>query len=591
MQQRPYKVGSFRPDLLIDSAGKHRLCEINARFTTNGYYITRQAEQAVCQLDGTDPQFPDPATTFDGFDPTEPIAFVKGREFGNDCHLMQLERPGLEFVDPGALRMVRGRLHGPGGRLRQVMLELHQDEIEALPLEVVEGLADPDLRLLNDLRTIFLVHDKRFLTLLSDPALLAEFLPAEDAAWLQKRLIPTFSPDALPERLREEVRSGEAGYLVKPALAGKGEGIVFSDELSAEEWRAALDTLDGHIVQPIVDQQLFRLQSALTGEAVEQPLVATFCCVNDRYLGPGIFRSGPQRLIAVSRGGEILVPRVAPPRGPGAEQEPARREEVPLGEAVPAAVPLEVACPAEGAGAEHLAELTDALFGPGAAVVRLGFADPAAAYMSGIVTQIGDFVAHDGDSGSMVWDVRPQPEAAGAQARSHGAGEFRLHTDGSFERCPPRLMALQCLREDRKGGGYSQLVAVDEVLSRLPERHVRALREGRFTITVPPEFHKGEDETHGPLLTRHGELRYRYDIIDRARLQRGEKDALEALEAALGDLAREAPRFTLQEGSVLWFDNTRFLHARTEIKDAERHLKRIRFHPKNAFGLPAIFDG
>ena len=42
----------------------------------------------------------------------------------------------------------------------------------------------------------------------------------------------------------------------------------------------------------------------------KQSLVATLLCADDQFIGPGIYRSSPERLIAVSRGGEILMPTV-----------------------------------------------------------------------------------------------------------------------------------------------------------------------------------------------------------------------------------------------------------------------------------------
>lgn len=189
------------------------------------------------------------------------------------------------------------------------MLELHQDEVENLSNEVIEALADPEITMMNDLRTVFLMHDKRFLTLLTEGDLLANYLSPEEIATVQQSVIPSYRANDLPTSVR---RTDHRGYLLKPALAGKGEGIIFADELNSSEWNAALAEFPEHIVQPIIDQKLYPLRSHFTnGELVHQPLVATFCCMNDRYIGPGIFRSGPQRLIAVSRGGEILVPRVA----------------------------------------------------------------------------------------------------------------------------------------------------------------------------------------------------------------------------------------------------------------------------------------
>lgn len=48
----------------------------------------------------------------------------------------------------------------------QFLVELHQDEIISLPFEIQKALVKSS-KLFNDLRTVFIGHDKRFLTLLS----------------------------------------------------------------------------------------------------------------------------------------------------------------------------------------------------------------------------------------------------------------------------------------------------------------------------------------------------------------------------------------------------------------------------------------
>merc|ERR1712154_84068 len=63
-------------------------------------------------------------------------------------------------------------------------------------------------------------------------------------------------------------------------------------------------------IQQYIKQHLFTFRSVLNDEIVQQNIIPTLLCYNDKFYGPGINRSSPERLIAVSRGGEILLPQI-----------------------------------------------------------------------------------------------------------------------------------------------------------------------------------------------------------------------------------------------------------------------------------------
>jgi hypothetical protein len=106
-----------------------------------------------------------------------------------------------------------------------------------------------------------------------------------------------------------------------------------------------------------------------------------------------------------------------------------------------------------------------------------------------------------------------------------------------------------------------------------------------FRIDIPPEFYK-DSRKHitGSILMSNGHstmIRFREDIItpltSRARL------ALQELRTAL--MQQEVQAHTtvhlkssdLPKGSIILMDNRRWLHARNNIKDPERHLRRVRW--------------
>lgn len=165
--------------------------------------------------------------------------------------------------------------------------------------------------------------------------------------------------------------------------------------------------------------------------------------------------------------------------------------------------------------------------------------------------------------------------------------EFPWHTDCSYESSPPRFFALQVLRPDQRGGGTLSVLKVDKLLSLLSSSTKAALSRLEYRITVPPEFRKRDDKPYitGNLLetTPTGTfpgLRFREDIFTSLSTRAGV--ALEELKAVL--LGPEADAETLHltpeclpRGSIVLMDNRRWLHARNQVKDPNRHLRRVRW--------------
>lgn len=193
-------LGFYRPDLLFDELGVFRVCEINARFTLNGYilslYLSRAARDgAFAGLMGNEGVITANAATLslpevlakrllgpDYKSLTEPIVFVvSDREPGHDIlWLQQVLREEHEAATVCAIRsndlclsldgqmlMVRTSF-GELQTVRCCVLELHQDELLALDENILMSLMKLSMegRCLNPLWTIFLLHDKRLLSLL-----------------------------------------------------------------------------------------------------------------------------------------------------------------------------------------------------------------------------------------------------------------------------------------------------------------------------------------------------------------------------------------------------------------------------------------
>ncbi|KAH8711049.1 hypothetical protein HC256_007876 [Beauveria bassiana] len=356
--------GSWRPDFLIEEvraadgtcAESFRVSEINARFCFNGFMHIAYGSAALADM-GTERSGLVAATDgeqfLDGllglFQHDKPLHLLKGEERGMDIQMFVYavqQRLGTapRLITPADLRLApdaHGRttlcclaspdaagtlLRTAAGELveeiHQVGLELRQHELLQLDRDVWRHLS---LRCFNDMRTVLLVHDKRMLGIVLqelDNLVARGVLTPAQAAALDRGIAHTILPGS-PELQTLIMKKNKDEYILKPVRGGKGAGIVFGEEMSVDEWRAAVERL--RLRRPVVDDEagLFVVQRKVeqirydvvlkkNGEVGRFPLVGTYHVVNGRYLGIGIWRSSAERICAVSTGGSWMCSVMTP---------------------------------------------------------------------------------------------------------------------------------------------------------------------------------------------------------------------------------------------------------------------------------------
>ncbi|KAK7738445.1 hypothetical protein SLS62_011375 [Diatrype stigma] len=229
--------------------------------------------------------------------------------------------------------------------------------------------------------------------------------------------------------------------------------------------------------------------------------------------------------------------------------------------------------------------------------ISLAFPDPDSRYLEQLVLSLHEYHGHQlpishSASRGWFWDVRPAintpfqtPEH---QARSETAEPFPWHTDCSYEDLPPRYFALHVLQHDRFGGGTLSVMNVQRLAELLSPDTRTSLMQQEYSISVPLEFIKEptRKEIVGSVLTARRDvqacmMRFRRDII-RPTTERASR-ALQDLDAYLAN-TEEQTQSTLHltpsdlpAGSIILVDNRRWLHARNDIKDPKRHLRRVRW--------------
>jgi hypothetical protein len=200
----------------------------------------------------------------------------------------------------------------------QVGLELHQRELLAMRPEMLREIS---LRCFNDMRTILLVHDKRMLGIVKQELqkqVALRVITERQAMILDRGIADTLLPGSL--ELNSLMMRSEANpnlrneFLLKPIRSGKGDGIVFGEDLGSVEWLAALRRqmdpalgLEGScVVQRRIVPRLYDVVLRASGEKMRCPLIGTYHVVHGDLLGLGIWRSSNDRICAVSHGGAWL---------------------------------------------------------------------------------------------------------------------------------------------------------------------------------------------------------------------------------------------------------------------------------------------
>ncbi|KAM0259161.1 hypothetical protein ACHAPA_010895 [Fusarium lateritium] len=355
-------LGSWRPDFLVELNERRQenycITEINARFSFNGFLhgvygqeaLNRSVQDETSALVGaTDPDMILQGL-FSLFQPDRPLHLLKGAEKGIDIHMF-IDAVWRRFaikprlITPAQLRLypdtrsksgyrlccvVKGHDNLPNSwkfaakdgevweEIHQVGLELHQRELIALDPEILRQIS---LRCFNDMRTVLLVHDKRMLGIVRQELtdlVNRGVLSKMKAEALDSGIVQTILPGSneLHALIRETIATPDLrhDYILKPIRSGKGDGIVFGEDLTGAEWTARLQTLVSANVIPgvscVVQRRIVPREYDLVLHAsagmVRHPLVGTYLVVNGKLLGLGTWRASGGRIVAVSSGGSWI---------------------------------------------------------------------------------------------------------------------------------------------------------------------------------------------------------------------------------------------------------------------------------------------
>ncbi|NCC69533.1 MAG: hypothetical protein EOM14_15335, partial [Clostridia bacterium] len=226
--QKEYSVGTYRTDFIIEPDNSIRLIEMNCRFPLNGFFITGffnmvadayARQTGLVKIDDYTSFFDYLVSYFGVFD--DVCILKKGSEKRNETKFIQEVFTEAGFAVhtlaceeiPANLRMLENAA---------VICELDHTDLLSLPTDALETIIHS--KSLNDLRTVFLAHDKRFFSVLNHDEFLLSALTSAEAAELRAYLVPTYTASERPD-LWQSARKQKDGWILKPCVFGKSKNV------------------------------------------------------------------------------------------------------------------------------------------------------------------------------------------------------------------------------------------------------------------------------------------------------------------------------------------------------------------------------
>ena len=247
-------------------------------------------------------------------------------------------------------------------------------------------------------------------------------------------------------------------------------------------------------------------------------------------------------------------------------------------------------------GAEHPAgihnRIRHELTSTGYVILKnfLGHEQPSKESFLNFCAGIAPPVAHD-HQGALVWDIKCRAgKLSGFATFSEHNDEASLHTDSQYRLKPETFFSLFCIKKAQCGGGTSSLLSLKHILLDLSKTKkgrnaIQALSREKFKLLIPSVFrsHSNAPDFISGLILEKDKIRFRADTIERAlELYPGANSAAAITAYHYLKLVIKNSvhilKFDLEDGDMIFINNTTMLHGREAFSDTERHLLRVRMN-------------
>jgi len=299
----PFRAGAYRPDYLISDDGQLLLVEITSRFFGHGiwanYPSVVKAELFMAEHPDAfwENRYNELLTYMrDAIPANSPVYVLKSGDRGSEStfYTKFYEYYGHEVTIYEAAE-VEAHID-QWSHDAVVFSALNQHDLLSFKMETLQAMIDA--RMLNDFRTIFLMHDKRFLSLIFVDEFTQQCLTEDETVFLRQHTIPTYLPPSTPlpagegagvgPEVWEDALAHKDKYILKPYDLGKSVGLYAGVMTDEETWRNTMGNPD-YILQPFIHQRTY--PCVWEGRHYDEYVCGMMLCMDDRYFDSGVFRT------------------------------------------------------------------------------------------------------------------------------------------------------------------------------------------------------------------------------------------------------------------------------------------------------------
>ena len=299
----PFRAGAYRPDYLISDDGQLLLVEITSRFFGHGiwanYPSVVKAELFMAEHpDASWENRYDELLTYmrDAIPANSPVYVLKSGDRGSEStfYTKFYEYYGHEVTIYEADEVEANIDQWSHDAV--VISTLNQQDLLSFRMETLQAMIDA--RMLNDFRTIFLAHDKRFLHLIFVDEFTRQCLTEEETTFLRQHTIPTYlypEGGTRDSEIWEDALKNKDKYILKPYNLGKSVGLYAGVMTDEETWRNTifnfqLSTFNSdYILQPFIKQRTY--PCVWEGKHYDEYVCGMMLCMDDRYFDSGMLRT------------------------------------------------------------------------------------------------------------------------------------------------------------------------------------------------------------------------------------------------------------------------------------------------------------
>jgi len=295
-QHKKYHIGTYRTDFVYGANMQEKAIEITCRFALNGIFLSFITEQVARNFKLANmPEIPTdhPHQGLMGhlenyLSNTQNVVVLKGSDIKNESKIFTkiLERAGYLVK---SIHFTRIQENHDVLKDALVISELALEEILSLDYTTVKVLAE--VNLLNDFRTVFLVHDKRFFAVIGNDTLQKNALSAQEITLFKDFYIPTYNYVSDNRSIWENAKINKNDWIIKHRSLGKSQQVFAGSVTKEKEWQQLFERkdIDDMILQKWVHQKT--IAGNIKDKYFNDFITGTLLFFDNHFFGFGTFRT------------------------------------------------------------------------------------------------------------------------------------------------------------------------------------------------------------------------------------------------------------------------------------------------------------